>query len=99
MTVKLSPGTLDRVLRSPEVVDNLQDRLDRGAAFWNANARKDTGFMAQAVHTEIVEQPGGPEGHLEFTADYAGYQEYGTRYIEGMHLTQDILAIMNEDPA
>ena len=44
--------------------------------------------MANAVNTVItVDRHGNPEGHLEFEAHYAPYQEYGFRhYLSGSGL-------------
>lgn len=45
------------------------------------NAPVDTGFLKRAITQEITD--GGMTGKVESTAEYAPYQEYGTRYQSG----------------
>ncbi|UAK38444.1 hypothetical protein K8O93_01165 [Gordonia bronchialis] len=102
--VELDPQFVQRYLHGPEVRENLERRLEVGAEFWRTNARKRTGYMAEQVHGSVIDGSRGFEGLLEMTAEYAKYQEqgfhhHGGGYVEGMHLMQDILALMSEDPS
>lgn len=103
----LDPQFVQRWLRSEECDEALRARMNVGADFWRTHARKRTGYMAEAVHTAIIDGANGHEGVLEMSAPYARYQEMGFRhhgyeprtYVEGMHLMQDILALMAEEPS
>lgn len=97
--VELDHDFVHRYLHGDEVEKELRQRLEAGAAYWTDHARWRTGFMANAVVGEVVHEIGGQEGVLEMYADYSPYQEYGTRYIEGMHILADVLAEMARNPA
>ena len=45
------------------------------------NAPIDTGNLRQKIALEITD--GGMTAEVESTAEYAGYQEYGTRFMKG----------------
>lgn len=98
--VHLNIGEITAVVN--EHVDDAVDRaLDAGAAYWESHARRDTGLMARST-TEVNFGSGrGGELTVDTTTfgaavDYAPFQEYGTRYIRGMHLTADIERVMAE---
>lgn len=45
------------------------------------NAPVDTGHLMRSIDLEITD--GGMTAEVESTAEYAGYQEYGTRFMKG----------------
>ena len=100
--VTLNENRIGAVVRDA-ARDESARKLNAGADIWRSLARKDTGFMANAVNTVItVDRHGNPEGHLEFEAHYAPYQEYGFRHylsgewVEGQHIMHDVLKAMGQ---
>ena len=66
--VTLNENRIGAVVRDA-ARDEIARKLNAGADIWRSLARKDTGFMANAVNTVItVDRHGNPEGHLEFEA-------------------------------
>lgn len=55
--------------------------ISRMARFSNQLAPIKTGFLKRSLLTDITDN--GLTGILNFYAEYAPYQEYGTRYIAG----------------
>jgi hypothetical protein len=78
---------IEKYTHSEDWERELNSRLDFAEDYWREHARKRTGFMSEATETYVLDG----EGYFEATASYAGYQEFGTRYIEGMHLLTDIV--------
>lgn len=58
-----------------------QTHLARMARFSNQLAPHKTGFLKRSLTTSIADE--GLTGILDYYAEYAPYQEYGTRYIPG----------------
>ena len=77
--------------------------LFAGEQYWLTHARVDTGHMAvSAEGVKRLAANGLTQGELVIGTEdathteYGHYQEYGTRYIRGMHLSADIARVMEE---
>lgn len=96
MRVELDEDAIHRHLANDDAIRRqMEENMDAALNYWRANARRDTGYMADSAYGVIIDGSDGEmEAFLEFPAPYTEYQEYGTRYIQGMHLTQDLLRIL-----
>ncbi|WP_448223447.1 hypothetical protein [Gordonia iterans] len=88
-----------------EATDRAVDAaLLAGSNYWFEHARKDTWLMSTAVsEVRTLNADGTVAGELVISTEdhgadreYAHYQEFGTRYIAGMHLSADIERVMAE---
>ncbi len=92
--VDLDHGLVSDWKRSADCRRVVEDAADQARDYWANNARIDTGRMRADTSAYAVQAADGWEGMFQAHAPYAGFQEYGTQHIQGMHLIDDITALI-----
>lgn len=71
--------------KKQRIDEKIKTAVKNNTAEMQANAQRnapvDTGFLKRGITQEITD--GGMTGKVKSTAEYAPYQEYGTRYQPG----------------
>lgn len=76
---------LERSLKAGQDLNGVKEIVKEDTAYMQREVAKetpvDTGFLKRSENISI--EDGGMTGRVTATADYAVYQEYGTRFIYG----------------